>query len=376
MQPLYPLRFKEILRDYSFGDRWIATEFTKPGLPREHPLSETWEVCDRPGESSVVTNGAFAGSSLHDLIGSFGDELLGRAVTAVTGSRFPLLVKLLDASNPLGEQVHQDDAVAAEQGLKDPGKTEAWYMLRTRPGATIHCGTRNGTSREDVMKALIAGTIRDVMEMRTVSPGDAFLLHAGTMHYSRGGVLFYEIMQNSTVGVSLNRSDPRPGSQSPERWAAEAIRSIRLVPGSDCRIPPVSIASGANRVSFIFACGYFALERLDLASPHALACTGERFRVLTQIEGDSTVSCRGGLERLEPGQTCLLPASLGDVHVSPQGRCSVLHAYVPDLVHDIIEPLRGAGVGDADIMALGGEASRNPFPDLIMRRPARRFGGP
>lgn len=26
---LYPLRFKEILRDYGFGDRWIARDFEK-----------------------------------------------------------------------------------------------------------------------------------------------------------------------------------------------------------------------------------------------------------------------------------------------------------------------------------------------------------
>ena len=28
---LYPLRFKEILRNYRFGNRWITTEFAKQG---------------------------------------------------------------------------------------------------------------------------------------------------------------------------------------------------------------------------------------------------------------------------------------------------------------------------------------------------------
>jgi len=58
---LYPLRFKEILRNYSFGSRWIADSFNKTGLPDDQRIAETWEVCDRPGESSQVINGPYAG---------------------------------------------------------------------------------------------------------------------------------------------------------------------------------------------------------------------------------------------------------------------------------------------------------------------------
>lgn len=364
MRALYPLRFKEILRNYDFGGRWIAEEFDKQGLPEEHRLSETWEVCDRPGESSVVKNGALAGSSLHDLIETYGEELLGHAVTAESGSRFPLLIKLLDATNPLGEQVHQDNSLAKEQGLKDPGKTEAWYMLRTRPGATIHCGTRKGIGRDEVLKALVDGTIRDVMETLPAHRGDAFLLHAGTMHYSHGGVLFYEIMQNSDVIMMLRSHEFLPGTEGRKKWAGETLRGLRFALGSDCKIQPVTIAQGMNRISFIFACRYFALERLDLASPYEIACSGGKFLVLTQIEGDSTVSSDNGLENLSPGQSCLLPASLGSVRVVPNGHCSLLKAYVPDLVLDIIEPLRKAGIRDRDIIALGGEAACNPLIEL------------
>ncbi len=67
---LYPLRFKEILRDYRFGNRWIVEAFEKTDLPEPpHHVGETWEVCDRPnGESSPVINGALTGETLHTLI--------------------------------------------------------------------------------------------------------------------------------------------------------------------------------------------------------------------------------------------------------------------------------------------------------------------
>ena len=368
MYTLYPLRFKEILRNYDFGGRWIAEAFDKEGLPEKHKLSETWEICDRPGESSVVTNGALAGSSLHNLIETYGEKLLGHAVIAESGHRFPLLIKLLDATNPLGEQVHQDNSLAKEQGREDPGKTEAWYMLRTRPGATIHCGTREGIGRDEVLSALVDDTLRDVMREQPANSGDAFLLHAGTMHYSHGGVLFYEIMQNSDVIMMLRSRELLPGVESRKKWAEETIRGVRIAPGNDCRIHPVTIHSGTNRVIFIFACRYFALERLDLGSPHDIACTGDKFYVLTQIEGDSKISCGNVLEKLSPGQSCLLPASLGNVRVTPSGRCSLLKAYVPNLLLDIIQALRKAQIQDSDIIGLGGEAACNPLIELIARK--------
>jgi mannose-6-phosphate isomerase len=366
MLALYPLRFAEILRNYDFGGRWIAEAFDKEGLPSGHRLSETWEVCDRPGESSVTKNGSLSGTSLHELIALYGEALLGRGIMAEHGSRFPLLVKLLDATYPLAEQVHQDDALAKEQGQEDPGKTEAWYLLKTKPGAMIHCGTREGVSRARVLDALVDGTVRDSMERQPASAGDAFLLHAGAMHYSSGGILLYEILQNSNV-ITMLCSRETPGSAERRSWAGDAIKAVRLARGSDCRVRPVMVSSGSNRVSVIVACRYFALERLDLGAPHSIACTGDRFFVLTQVEGTSTVSCSGGQETLGPGQSCLLPASLGNVTILPQGGCSVLKGYVPDLLRNIVEPLRAAGIPDADIIGLGGEAALNPLVELTAR---------
>ncbi len=367
MGVLYPLRFGEILRNYNFGNRWIEEEFEKEGLPEGHRIAETWEVCDRPGESSEVINGELAGSSLHDLIETYGEEFLGRDIIAASGSRFPLLVKFLDATNPLAEQVHQDDALALEQGLEDPGKTEAWYMLKARQGATIHCGTRDGIALADVHDALLGDTVREAMDEHEVHPGDAFLLHAGTLHYSHGGVLFYELLQNSNVSVQLRGQEHPPGTDDRAEWARSALGSVKLIRGVNCRISPAVVASGENRISYILASRYFVLERLDLGSRHEITCTGDKFYILTQIEGESTVACGDHVEKMVPGNTCLLSASLGNVSISPKGSCSILKAYVPDLVRDIVEPLRAAGVSDGDIVGLGGATEFNPLIELVGR---------
>jgi mannose-6-phosphate isomerase len=362
---LYPLRFREILRDYRFGDRWIVDAFAKEGLPEDHRIAETWEVCDRPGESSLVINGPLRGQTLHQLIQAYCERLLGRDIVARFGTRFPLLIKFLDASNPLGEQVHQDDALARKQGLDDPGKTEAWVMLRARKGATIRCGHRSGTDREQVLQALIDGTIRECMQEYAVEPGDTFLLYAGTMHYSSGGVLFYEIMQNSDVIIGLRPWRPIASDEERERWARSALEGIHIEQGFDCRTAPVSLPEGDNRRTYLLACEHFAVDRLDLAAPFTVHCTGERFYVLSQIGGSSTLERNQRTEMLRPGMSCLLPADLGDVVVEPEGEASLLMAYVPDLWQDTIAPLRAAGVPGPAIAALGGHTCLNPLPEYL-----------
>ncbi|MBN2392035.1 MAG: hypothetical protein JXR84_15005 [Anaerolineae bacterium] len=363
---LYPLRFKEILRNYTFGNRWIVDVYEKEGLPQDHRIAETWEVCDRGAESSVVINGALAGKTLHELIEDYGADFLGRDVVARSGTRFPLLIKFLDASNVLGEQVHQNDALAAKQGLEDPGKTEAWYMLHVRDGATIRCGNVAGATKTSVHDALLSGTIREQMMTYSVQPGDAFLLYAGTMHYAKGGVLFYEIMQNSDVIIGLRQPEPTlPGCER-EVLAQAMMEGIHIEEGFDCKTQPIPLREGANMRTFVFACTHFALERLSLTTPYKLDCNGERFFVLSQIEGTSTVVWGTLREVLRPGQTCLLPASLGTVTLEPEpGPCALLKSYLPDLMQNVIRPLREAGVTDQAIVGLGGKTVLNPLKKLL-----------
>ncbi len=366
-EALYPLRFREVLRDYGFGDRWIVEAFEKDGLPdAPHRVGETWEVCDRPnGESSEVVNGALAGQTLHTLIDAYGEALLGSDVVARCGSRFPLLIKFLDATHTLGEQAHHSDALAAEQGLVDPGKTEAWYMLRTREGATIRVGNEEGVTRSKAHDALLAGTIKELMREVEVRPGDAFLLYAGTMHYSAGGVLFYEIMQNSDVYIGLRAPDPALPEEEREAAVRERMKGVHLEEGFDAQTTPVTLGSGANRRTFVFACRYFALERLDLMAPTMLNCNGERFYVLSLIEGACTVVYGDHHEMLRPGQTLLLPAALGVVTLVPTEPSALLKTYVPDLAKDVVAPLRLSGVSDEAIADLGGRTVLNDLVPLL-----------
>jgi len=363
---MYPLRFREIIRSYKFGERWIAEAFPDKKLPSTGIIAETWEVCCLNGDCSIVTNGEFSGKNISELIATQGCNLLGHRIVQQFGLNFPLLIKLLDVTHTLGAHVHPNAIQARKIGRGNTGKTEAWYMLDVKKDAKIYCGNRKGVTITDVVKAVQTETVQSCMKEYPVQKGDAFILYTGTMHYSPGGLLFYEIMENSDAGLPLINPPQTCPVEQKERHFNAIKEIVRIEDDADVRTFPVVIQEGQNRRIFLFACTHFAVERLELIQPYRLISDESCFYVLTLISGICHVETNNYSETLKPGNSCLLPACLKEVNLIPEGMVSILKAYVPELITDIIKPLRAAGVPDKQIALLGGCSQLNPLPALLL----------
>jgi mannose-6-phosphate isomerase len=114
----------------------------------------------------------------------------------------PLLAKYLFTSERLSVQVHPDDDQARERGLPS-GKSECWYVLDAEPDAAIGLGLRRAVSGEELRSAALDGSILDLIDWHTVSPGDFFYVPAGTVHAIGGGISLLEFQQNSDVTYRL-----------------------------------------------------------------------------------------------------------------------------------------------------------------------------
>lgn len=385
MLPLYPLRFREVIRNYPFGGRRIPARFpAKDGLPGEGTLAETWEVSDHGPDQSVVRGGPLEGCTLRRLVEEMGEGLLGTRVARECPGKFPLLLKFLDAQRLLPPQVHPTDGYAALHEPGEMGKTEAWYILEARRGARLYCGNARGLTLERFRDLVARGRSTDTMEAVEVKAGDTLYAPAGTLHAIGPGILLFEAQQNSDVTYNFDWLEwPHTPRQAREHLRkCFDVTVFEDVPSR--RIEPVSVQENGNTRTVLMACRRFAMERWDLRDRKHVEAHPERFVVLTCLEGRGSVvygSPRGagGLlsEGFEAGQTVLVPAALGGWQVrrdrgvgrprgdSGRAGLSVLVTYVPDLRRDIVEPLEKARVSGERIAGLGGHGRGNDLRGLV-----------
>ena len=321
--PLYPLRFEPILRRYIWGGRRLGHVLNKR-LGEGDDYAESWEVCDRPNDQTVIAAGPLRGRALGELVSTRGDELLGRHAPQ---PRFPLLFKLLDAQKTLSVQVHPDDERAQRLNPPDFGKTEAWVVLDAEPGSLIYAGLKLGFDRAVLERELARGTCELCLHSFEPRPGDCVFLPAGVVHAIGAGLLIAEIQQSSDVTYRLfdwNRVGPdgRPRTLHIE----EALEAIDFDHGP--RLPQQPQPTEIPHAERLVACEKFVLDRWSIASRQTIGGDG-RCHLLAVVEGSVSVEGDRGDAPLRRGETVLLPASFGDCDLEPVGKAVVLDAYLP-----------------------------------------------
>lgn len=197
-----PLVFEPIFKPKIWGGRNLARLLGKQ-LPTDEAYGESWECADLENGQSIVARGPAKGQSLHELIETWGRDLMGR-VELVDG-RFPLLIKFLDAEQDLSVQVHPDPETAARLGGAVRVKHEAWTILEARGDACIYRGVRPGTTVDTLRKAMAdrPEAILDHLQQIPVKAGQTYFLPSGTLHALGAGVVVAEIQTPSDITYRL-----------------------------------------------------------------------------------------------------------------------------------------------------------------------------
>ena len=207
-----PLRFAPIFKTALWGGEQLRPMLG--ATPSPEPTGEAWLLSDVPGSETVVSEGPLTGKTLGELIVLFPDRLLGRS--ALAGSRFPLLLKFIEAKQNLSVQVHPNDAQAKRLEPEGPssGKTEAWVILKAQPESLIYAGLNSGVTRQSFEQALRTGKVLDTLHQFHAKPGESIFLKAGTVHAIGAGLMLFEIQQTSDITYRLfdwERVDSKTG---------------------------------------------------------------------------------------------------------------------------------------------------------------------
>lgn len=311
MESLYPLIFEPILLERIWGGRRLESVYGK-SLPPQVPIGESWEVSDRPGAESRITNGPLQGETLRWLMTHQYDSIMGRAHD-VKG-RFPLLVKILDAQTDLSVQVHPPEEWA--DALGGESKTEMWLVTHAEPGSRIFTGLKAGVTRESFLKSIQEKQAVQCLHQNSVQEGDSILIPAGGVHSLGQGVMVFEFQQNSDTTYRVYDWDRLDAQGTPRELHLEkALKSIHFD-----FVEPALIESkfSRNRVlssRFLVNDPAFVCDEYQVRKNQRFYVTNIVPVVLGLVSGEMLISAGGQSVHLKPGQFCLLPPAAGKTSI-------------------------------------------------------------
>lgn len=318
----YPLKFKAELKERVWGGR--ALEQFGLELP-EGAIGEGWMIGDHPNGVTKIVNGPLAGAGLDELREQYGREWFGESGFSPKNGRFPLLIKLLDCNDDLSVQVHPTDSY---EGLPEGelGKTEMWYILDAKPGATIIYGMKEGVDRASLETYIAEGNIMDTLNVVPVEAGDAFYIPAGTVHALCSGVVVAEIQQNSDTTYRLYDYN-RPGLDGKlrELHVEDSLNVIAYEGAGAQRMKTDAVKAG--EWLNIATSPYFLVEKGIVQGVMKLSVPAHSFVILVIADGEGGVIWEDGELSAKAGECFLLPANLGQYELS--GSMTVIRSVVP-----------------------------------------------
>lgn len=328
LSELYPLTFAPIFKEYPWGGRALGARLGR-AIP-DGIVAESWEIAAHANGATQVDAGPLAGRTLLEVLGEWGEALVGRrSADELAQGRFPLLIKLLDANRWLSVQVHPNDAYAlAHAG--DLGKTEMWVILAAEPGAEVIYGFRAGVDRTAFARAVEAGESERWLHRMPVQAGDVVFVPAGAIHALGPGLIVAEIQQNSDTTYRIyDWGRPRPLHID---RALEVLDFGLVEPGP---VQPRPVAGAAVATEVIGECAYFRTERLHLArgERYSGVCDGATFEIWGVMTGVADLHWRGEPVRRAAVSWVLLPAALGEFAVEATQDSVLLRVIRPEAHH-------------------------------------------
>ena len=299
-----PLNFFSIRKDALWGDEsWeiSAVEGNESVLYVESPQERERRLFADSDEDKIQ-NPDNKGITLPQLIEQYRGRLVGEKVWKKYGSKFPILVKFINAKDDLSIQVHPNDEIAKKRGYPN-GKTELWYVVDAVEEAYIMNGfkedmeperlrsmvkedmnSRDPIGRDSEWTALggtmknVAGAPEDLygykitqsLNRHVAKKGDWYFIPAGRVHSIGSGAYIVEIQQTSNLTYRLfdyNRVDKNGHRRRLDvDDALAAIDYSRIPFNKDTgNIFEFNKANGGeSEIEELVSCSYFTTSMINL----------------------------------------------------------------------------------------------------------------
>jgi len=322
---LYPLKFQPVFKEKIWGGQKIRTLLNIDFSPLPN-CGEMWALSGVSGYQTKIVNGFLAGNELNEILEIYMDELVGEKVYDRHKTEFPLLVKIIDATDYLSIQVHPDDQLAGKRKLGN-GKTEMWYILDAAPDAELISGFNREMNVNTYLEYLRDKKLKEILNVEMVKKDDLFFIPSGRVHALGPGILLAEIQQTSDTTYRIYDWDRFDANGNPRELhtdlALEAI-DFKMYDSYRTHYRPT-----LNQPSLLVDCPYFTTNLLTFDRTMEKDYSGlDSFVVYLGLEGK--VGLRSGDNRLliNPGEVVLLPATIENVVLEPSATGKLLEVYI------------------------------------------------
>lgn len=305
------IKLKAACMDYLWGGHILQERYGKgKGMPR---VAESWELSAHPAGESTVCSGKDSGMKFTGYLHKYGKEILGER-----GEKFkffPVLIKWIDAEKPLSVQVHPSD----EYGLRvegEYGKTEMWYVMDAKPGASLYFGVNRELSREELKQRIADNSLTEVLNQVEVHPGDVFFIESGTIHAIGEGILICEIQQNSNTTYRVydyGRRDDKGNLR--ELHIDKALEVSSLIPVKP-EMPHKEVKIPGGTFKELAQCKYFTCGCYDIDGETTIMAGNESFTALSILSGEGSVAGSENTLNFNAGDSIFIPANTGEVKIS------------------------------------------------------------
>lgn len=311
---MYPIKFENLYYDKIWGGRDL--ESFRDNLPKGN-VGESWDIACHKNGMGIVANGELKGKTFKEIIDIYGEKLLGEDLK---NKEFPLLVKLINSKDKLSVQVHPNDEYArrVENSL---GKTEAWYVVDAKPGASLIVGTKN-CDKETFKKAIKNNTTEKYLNKINVKKGDCFLIKSGMVHAICEGVIIAEIQQSSDITYRIyDYGRPRE---------IHVEKSLDVIDFNLSTINEgIKVLEKFNGYERGVLCSneYFTIEKYIIDKKIEESSDLNKFFIFTCVDGNGQIKCKNGSQvTINKGDSILIPASLGEYLI--EGKLTLLKSYI------------------------------------------------
>lgn len=342
-----PVRVKPFFMPGPWGGQWMKEHFELPSSAPNYAWS--YELIAPENGILIGSESEWMEVSFDYLLWQEADALMGRRVTNLFGSLFPIRFDYLDTmrGGNLSCQVHPRVDYIREEFGEPFTQHESYYVMQAEPGARVYLGLREDVDPEGFRRAAEHADkdgrpfeIDVYVNSLPSAPHDLFLIPAGTVHCSGAGNLvleisatpyiytfkIYDYLRKDLSGelrpVSLNRAFANIDFGRRTRWVAQHLKQApRLLRGDSAASEYV-----IGDLDLLF----FVIHRLEFLHEMSDATQG-RFLVLNLVQGERVeIRSDGRTAEIRYGETIIVPASIDEFKLVNCGLTSarVVKAFV------------------------------------------------